>query len=208
MKNLILSLLLLFTAVSAGCRPQKKDTGEKNSTAPSDKTEKDCPDEYSVKLKTTQGDIIIDVKKEWAPLGAQRFYTLVKSGYYTDIAFFRVIDGFIAQFGISGDPALNTEWRNRKIQDDPVVQSNTAGTVTFAMGGKNTRTTQVFINLKDNKALDKMGFAPFGKVRDMKNVKNRLNKLSYSLFLVNMRQLLNRKKHQVRYQILIRKVLF
>lgn len=133
-------------------------------------TPANCPDKYSVKLETTQGDIIIDVTKTWAPLGAQRFWQLVNEGYYTDIAFFRVIDGFIAQVGIHGSPEMNTKWRNNKIQDDPVVQKNEKGTVVFAMGGPNTRTTQIFINLKNNAQLDGMGFAAFGKVRDMNTV--------------------------------------
>ncbi|MBN2718390.1 MAG: peptidylprolyl isomerase [Deltaproteobacteria bacterium] len=118
-------------------------------------------------MDTTKGDIIIDVTRAWAPLGAQRFWELVTSGFYTDVAFFRVIEGFIAQAGIHGDPALNKQWRDNKIQDDPVKQGNDRGTVVFAMGGPNTRTTQFFINYRQNTQLDGMGFAAFGKVRDM-----------------------------------------
>ena len=121
-----------------------------------------------MKLETTKGEIIIDVKRAWAPKGADRFYTLVKQGYYTDIAFFRVLDGFMAQVGISGDPSLNTKWRANRIEDDPVVESNKRGMVSFAMAGPNTRTTQFFINYTDNSPLDKNGFSPFGKVRKMK----------------------------------------
>ncbi|MBN2341240.1 MAG: peptidylprolyl isomerase [Deltaproteobacteria bacterium] len=128
---------------------------------------KECPEQFAVKLETTKGDIVIDVTKEWAPLGAQRFWELVNEGFFTDIAFFRVIENFIAQVGIHGDPAANTKWRNNPIQDDPVKQGNEKGTIVFAMGGPNTRTTQIFINLKDNKQLDTMGFAAFGKVRDL-----------------------------------------
>jgi len=123
--------------------------------------------QFAVKLTTTKGDIIIDVTRSWAPRGADRFHELVKNGYYTDIAFFRVIGGFMAQVGISGDPAMNRIWRGRQIKDDPVTQSNTRGMVTFATGGPNTRTTQVFINFGNNRSLDQMGFSPFGKVRDM-----------------------------------------
>ena len=129
-------------------------------------TEK-APDKYAVKLATTAGDIIIDVDRSWAPKGADRWYNLVKNGYYTDIAFFRVISGFMAQVGISGAPQLNTLWRMARIDDDPGKQSNTRGMVTFATAGPNTRTTQFFVNFGDNSRLDRMGFAPFGKVRDM-----------------------------------------
>ena len=130
----------------------------------------EVPDEFSVKLVTTKGDIVIDVKKAWAPKGADRFHELVTAGYFTDVAFFRVIDGFMAQVGIHGDPAVNKEWRTKKIDDDPVKESNKRGTVSFATSGKNSRTTQFFINFDDNGKLDGMGFSPFGKVRDMKVV--------------------------------------
>lgn len=133
---------------------------------PSKLTEK-APEKYAVKLATTAGDIIIDVNRSWAPKGADRWYNLVKNGYYTDIAFFRVISGFMAQVGISGAPQLNKVWRMARIDDDPGKQSNTRGMVTFATAGPNTRTSQFFINFGDNARLDGMGFAPFGKVRDM-----------------------------------------
>jgi len=136
---------------------------------PSRATER-APDEYTVELQTTAGPILIDVERAWAPKGADRFYNLVKIGYFEDVAFFRVIDGFMAQAGISGDPAVTRAWRSARIQDDPPTQSNTRGMVTFATSGPNSRTTQFFINFVDNSRLDRMGFAPFGKVRDMKNV--------------------------------------
>jgi len=126
-----------------------------------------APAAYAVKLVTTKGEIVIDVARDWAPKGADRFYTLVRSGYFTKVAFFRVLEGFMAQVGMSGDPELNGKWREKKIDDDPVVESNKRGMVTFATAGKNSRTTQFFINFKDNTSLDRMGFAPFGKVRDM-----------------------------------------
>jgi len=132
------------------------------------KTADTAPATYTVKLETTKGDILIDVTREWAPLGADRFYELVKAGYFDDTAFFRVISGFMVQVGISGKPEQNTTWRAKTIKDDPVTKSNTRGMVTFAKTGMpDSRTTQIFINFKDNTNLDKMGFAPFGKVRDM-----------------------------------------
>lgn len=123
------------------------------------------PSEYVVRLETTKGNIDIDVNRALAPKGADRFFNLVKLGYYTDVAFFRVIPNFMAQVGLHGDPAMNDKWRKNRIQDDPVKGSNTRGTVTFATSGPNSRTTQFFINFKNNARLDGMGFAPFGNVR-------------------------------------------
>ncbi len=128
------------------------------------------PARYAVKMETTKGDFIIDVTRSWAPRGADRFYELVSAEYYDNCAFFRVIKGFMAQTGISGDPALNTQWRTKRILDDPPEQSNTRGMVTFAMGGPNSRTTQFFVSFRDNSRLNKMGFSPIGRVRDMEVV--------------------------------------
>jgi peptidyl-prolyl cis-trans isomerase A (cyclophilin A) len=122
---------------------------------------------YTVKLETTKGDIIIDVHRDWAPLGAERFRELVESGFYDNVAFFRVIEGFMAQAGLSGTPRLNAKWQKRPLMDDPLKRRNTRATVTFAMAGLNSRTTQFFINLVDNPQLDPAGFSPFGQVRDM-----------------------------------------
>ncbi|MFT7579775.1 MAG: peptidyl-prolyl cis-trans isomerase A (cyclophilin A) [Myxococcota bacterium] len=124
-----------------------------------------APATFKAKFTTTKGDIVIEVTRAWAPLGADRFFNLVKAGFFQDIAMFRVIPGFMGQFGIHGDPKVSAAWKGAKIKDDPVTQSNTRGMVTFAMAGKNTRTTQLFINFSDgNKRLDGMGFPPFGKV--------------------------------------------
>jgi len=123
-----------------------------------------APAVYRAKFTTTQGDFVIEVTRSWAPYGADRFYNLVKNGFYDGASFFRVLPGFIVQFGISPDPRLSEVWHSAAIPDDPVAESNLAGTVTFATAGPNTRTTQVFINLRDNKNLDSQGFAPFGKV--------------------------------------------
>ena len=123
-----------------------------------------APETYRVKMETTAGDFIIEVHREWAPLGADRFYNLVKIGYYDNVAFFRVLAGFMAQAGFHGDPAVSQVWLNARIKDDPVKQSNYPGMVTFATGGPNTRSAQIFINYGDNSYLDESGFAPFGKV--------------------------------------------
>lgn len=123
-----------------------------------------APETFKVKFDTTKGEIIMGVTRSWAPNGADRFYNLVKNGYFTDIAFFRVISGFMAQFGIHGDPQVSAMWREANITDDPVKQSNTRGMVSFATAGPDTRTTQLFINYGDNSFLDGQGFSPFAKV--------------------------------------------
>jgi peptidyl-prolyl cis-trans isomerase A (cyclophilin A) len=123
-----------------------------------------APETYKARFDTTEGTFVIEVHRDWAPRGADRFYNLVKNGFYDNVRFFRVLDGFMAQFGINGDPALMAKWRVARIPDDPVRRSNTRGMISFATSGRNTRTTQVFINFGNNSALDRMGFAPFGKV--------------------------------------------
>jgi len=123
-----------------------------------------APERYQVRLQTTKGEIVIDVNREWAPLAADRFYNLVKAGYYDGIAFHRVLPNFVAEFGIHGDPWVNAAWRQALMADEPVRRSNTRGTVTFSKSTPNSRTVQVFINLKDNTSLDEQGFSPFGQV--------------------------------------------
>jgi len=117
-----------------------------------------------VKFETSAGDFVVEVHRDWAPIGADRFHELVTAKYYDECRFFRVVKGFMAQWGINGTPLVSARWSQMPIKDDRVKESNTAGKITFAMGGPNTRTTQVFINLADNRRLDAMGFAPFGKV--------------------------------------------
>lgn len=132
---------------------------------PSLATEK-APEAFRVKLETTKGDVVILVNRSWAPNGADRFYNLVKVGYYSDVAFYRVIRGFMAQCGFNSDPQISAAWSRAKILDDPLTQANTRGMVTFAQpGSPNARTTQFFINFGDNSYLKQHGaFAPFGKV--------------------------------------------
>jgi peptidyl-prolyl cis-trans isomerase A (cyclophilin A) len=138
------------------------------------KLSEQAPATYDAKFVTTAGDFTIHVVREWAPLGADRFYNLVKYHFYTDASVFRVLPGFVAQFGISADPRISWVWQNANIKDDPVKQSNIKGTVTFATGGPNTRTTQVFINLANNATLDSRGFAPFGQVTEGMSVVEKL----------------------------------
>ena len=128
-----------------------------------------------MKLTTTKGDVVVEVHRDWAPIGADRFYNLVKNGFYDNVRFFRVISGFMVQFGINGDPQLSARWRAASIPDDAVTQSNKRGMITFATAGPNTRTTQVFINFADNTNLDGMGFAPFGRIVSGMNVVDALN---------------------------------
>ena len=141
---------------------------------PSKLTEK-APDTFKAQFDTTKGKITIEVTRALAPNGADRFYNLVRSGYFKDIAFFRVIPGFMCQFGIHGDPAVSAKWREANITDDPVKSSNTRGAITFATAGPNTRTTQLFINFGDNHNLDRMGFSPFGKVIEGMDVVDKIN---------------------------------
>jgi cyclophilin family peptidyl-prolyl cis-trans isomerase len=129
-----------------------------------------APASYKVKFDTSKGPFIVEVHRDWAPLGADRFYNLVKNGFYDNARFFRVISGFMVQFGINADPRLSAVWRDAAINDDPVKQSNTRGMITFAMRGPNTRTTQVFVNFGNNARLDTGGFAPFGQVVSGMNV--------------------------------------
>ena len=143
--------------------------------APAMAQEAQAPATYKVKFDTTKGPFTVQVNRDWAPLGADRFYNLVKSGFYDDVRFFRVISGFMVQFGINGDPNVMAGWRDKPVKDDPVKQSNKRGYVTFAMAGPNTRTSQVFINFADNTNLDQMGFAPIGRVISGMDVVDKLN---------------------------------
>jgi peptidyl-prolyl cis-trans isomerase A (cyclophilin A) len=134
-----------------------------------------APDQFRVAFTTTKGEFLVEVHREWAPLGADRFYNLVQVGYYNDNHFFRVVDGFIAQFGMNGDPAVNEAWDDAGIPDDPMGEMNTRGRLTFAHAGPGTRTTQLFISLGDNLFLDNQGFPPFGEVLDGMDVADSLH---------------------------------
>ena len=123
-----------------------------------------APDTFQVKFETTRGDFVMDVTRAWAPNGVDRFYNLVRHHFYDNMVIFRVVPNFVVQFGISSYPPVSAAWREATIKDDPVLKSNKRGYVTFAMAGPNTRTTQVFINFKDNSFLDSKGFTPFATV--------------------------------------------
>lgn len=168
----VLAASLMFAVITVGAA---QNAGNAALRSPSSLTEK-APDTYQVRFDTSNGAFTVDVTREWAPHGADRFYNLVKNGFYNDVRFFRVISGFMAQFGIHGDPAVATAWRNARIPEDPVKQSNRRGYISYAMAGAaTTRTTQVFINFANNEALDASGFAPFGRVSDGMSVVDRLH---------------------------------
>jgi peptidyl-prolyl cis-trans isomerase A (cyclophilin A) len=133
-----------------------------------------APATFNAKVETSAGTFVIEVHRDWAPQGADRFYNLARSGYFENVRFFRVIPGFMAQFGIHGDPAVSASWRSERIPDDPVKQSNGRGMITFATAGPGTRTTQLFINFGDNRMLDGQGFAPFGRVTEGMDVVDKI----------------------------------
>jgi peptidyl-prolyl cis-trans isomerase A (cyclophilin A) len=179
----ILSIVLVLGLAGAGlaqtsASKSKTPTAGKESKlmSPALLNEK-APPLYQVKFDTTKGEFLIDVTREWSPNGADRFYNLVKNGYYDGCRFFRVVAGFMAQFGINGDPQVNAAWNQAKIPDDPVKESNKRGYVTFAKSSlPNSRGTQVFINYVDRNAqLDSMGFSPFGIVTTGMEVVDALN---------------------------------
>ncbi len=124
-----------------------------------------APETYKAQFTTTKGDFIVEVHRDWAPIGADRFYNLVRGGYYVDASFFRVLPNFVVQFGMSAKPAINSVWEKAAIKDDPVKGSNKKGYLAFAaLPTPNSRTTQIFISLADNASLDAQGFAPFGNI--------------------------------------------
>jgi peptidyl-prolyl cis-trans isomerase A (cyclophilin A) len=134
-----------------------------------------APGQFKVRLETSKGPIVIELHRDWAPNGVDRMYQLVEQGYYDNVRFFRVVPGFVVQFGMHGDPATNSKWVAQPLIDDPVKQSNKRGTVTFAKTGMpNSRTTQLFINLQDNAMLDPQGFAPIGEIVEGMSVVDRL----------------------------------
>lgn len=152
------------TAHSTAAKPATSSTYDKALLTPA-ALKAQAPPEFDVKFVTTKGEFTVHVTRAWAPLGADRFYNLAKHHFFDGAYFFRVIPGFVAQFGISAYPPVAKVWDNAKIKDDPVTHHNVPGTIVFATAGPNTRTTQLFINYRDNTPnLDPQGFAPFGEV--------------------------------------------
>jgi peptidyl-prolyl cis-trans isomerase A (cyclophilin A) len=150
------ALLVVAAAAAIAAQSKLSDPSQLTETA---------PDVYRARFETSKGAFVIEVNRAWAPLGADRFYNLVKNGFYDGTRFFRVRPGFVVQWGLNGDPAVQSVWRRANLQDDPRVKSNTRGFVTFAKESlPNTRSTQIFINCADNDYLDAEGFVPFGQV--------------------------------------------
>ncbi len=178
MKRNILLLSALLFAAACSQRPVEtpQPVPDQSAAAPA-AAQAQTPAVFKTKFATTKGDFVIEIHRDWAPRGADRFYELVKSGFFQDVAFFRAIDGFMVQFGIHGDPAVSAKWRGANIPDDPASgRSNSRGALTFATAGPGTRTTQLFINFGDNGNLDGMGFTPIGQVAEGMSVVDSLYK--------------------------------
>ena len=159
--------LIALPLMAAACKDKTPPPPPPGAAAPAPlPTPADAasPGSFRVKFATTKGDFTVEITRAWAPKGADRFYRLVSEGYFKDVRFFRVLPGFMAQFGMSGNPALNAKLDSLRIPDEPVTQSNKRGMLTFATSGPNSRSHQFFINYGDNASLDLQGFSPFGKV--------------------------------------------
>jgi peptidyl-prolyl cis-trans isomerase A (cyclophilin A) len=166
------SLITLMSALALGTLAAPASAQDLSNPAA---LREQAPAVYKAKFDTTKGVFVIEVHRDWAPNGADRFYNLVKNGFYDNVRFFRVIPDFMVQFGIHGDPKVSAPWREAQLRDDPVTQSNKRGYITYAMAGPNTRTSQVFINFGDNASLDSQGFSPFGRVVTGMEVVDKLN---------------------------------
>jgi len=172
-------LLLVWFSVGSCGTGDPSETPESGETATASELEseeehpalyapalarEEAPGIFIARFETTNGDFVVSVTRAWAPRGADRFYNLVRVGYFSKVSFYRVLDGYIAQFGTHGDPEVNRLWADTRIGDDPVEESNLRGMISFAQEAPDSRTTQMYINLKDNADLDESGLAPFGQV--------------------------------------------
>jgi len=173
-RSMLTAIAAVVFASSAFAQGSGVDLSKAKLRNPAQLTEQ-APEKFKAKFDTSKGNFVVEVHREWAPKGADRFYNLVKNGFFDDARFFRVVPDFMVQFGLHGDPNIQKNWANANIQDDPVKQSNKRGYITFATRGANTRTTQMFINFKDNAGLDRQGFAPFGEVTSGMDVVDKIN---------------------------------
>jgi homoserine O-acetyltransferase/O-succinyltransferase len=170
------SIVALFALVTAALPPGHCQAPSLLLTPDAPEMNRRAPERFNVRVETSKGVILIEVHRDWAPNGADRFYNLVRAGYYNQVRFHRVIEGRWAQFGINGDPKVSSVWRARTIPDDPRRESNVRGTIAYAFAVANGRTTQIFINLRDNSAThDAEPFAPFGRVAEGMDVVDKLN---------------------------------
>ncbi len=176
MLRLVVLSCALIAAIGCGSDGGVELNEEALMEPTSDEMKTEAPEEYAVTFETTVGNFVLTVYRDWAPHGADRFYNLVTNGFYNEQRFFRVVPGFVVQWGMSGDPEITKEWANAQFLDDPVKESNTRGRISFAATNRpNSRTTQVFINLGDNTNLDGMRFAPFGEVTEGMDVVDKIN---------------------------------
>ena len=174
MKRTLIPVFLLALGCTEPTNPVDPPADEPEPVAPAEhpglknpsEARYEAPAKFRVRFETTKGDFVVEVVRDWAPNGADRLYSLVKVGFFEDIAVFRVVEGFVAQFGIHGDPEVSAAWKSHRILDDKTIESNARGTLTFACAGPNSRTTQLFVNYGNNARLDnyQQGFPPVGKV--------------------------------------------
>lgn len=168
--------LLMLPFTFAACKDKGQvSSAERAAIGSPSTTATPSPDSFRVVFETSRGNFTIDVTRALAPIGADRLHELVQRGYFTDVRFFRVVPGFIVQFGMHGDPATNGVWMKSSLTDDPVAESNKRGTLVYATAGPNTRSNQFFINFGDNAMLDAQGFAPFGRVVEGMDVVDKIN---------------------------------